>query len=119
MSSPSKKLLEHKGFLELLSICKPKQRKANIETAESEQIRAICECILNVLNENVSLSSHQLPKLRPYKKVLKDLVDKRIDIKKKKRLLKLKGGFLPFILGPILSVLGGIAGRAVGKAAGL
>jgi len=51
--------------------------------------------------------------------VLEDLVDKRVGIKKKKRLLKLKGGFLPFVLGPILSVLGGLAGRAIGKAAGL
>ena len=117
--TPSEKVLKHKGSLELLSKCKPKQRKANIETAEKEQIRAICECILNVLNENVPLPPHQLPKLRPYKKVLEDLADKRVGIKKKRKLLKLKGGFLPFVLGPILSVLGGLAGRAIGKAAGL
>jgi len=119
MPAPSPKVLKHKAFLELISKCKPKQRKVNIETADKEQICAICECVLNILNENVTLSAHQLPKLRPYKKVLQDLVNKKVGIQKKRRLLKLKGGFLPFILGPILSVLGGLAGRAIGKAAGL
>lgn len=100
-------------------MCKPKQRAALIEASDNDLIRTICECVMNVFNCNVKIPSHQLKRFRRYKNTLRQLCAKSVGINRKRQLLKQQGGFLPFLLPPLLSLIGGLAGRAIGKAVGL
>lgn len=106
-------------MLQLLSKCTPKQRRALIDAADDDLVKTICECAINVFNSNIPLPQRQLNKFKRYKKVLRQLCTKCVSLKTKKNLLKQRGGFLPFLIPPILSLIGGLAGRAIGKAAGL
>ena len=92
-------------MLNALESAKPRQRRALIATAENELIHKICELVLNVLNGNVALSESETSKLKRYKKVLRQLIDKRVKVRQKRQLLVQKGGFLSAIIGPALAEL--------------
>lgn len=115
----SKKVMKNLDILKVISKCKDKQRKVLIEHADADLIHALAECCLNIINSNVPLTRTQKKKLKRYRKRLHDISSSKVKINKKKKILKQKGGFLPLVIGPILSLLGGLAGRAIGKAAGL
>ena len=57
----------------------------------------LCECGKNILKGNVPLTPRQLRALRPYKNHLRDLVCKKVSIKKKKIILQ-KVGFVGALL---------------------
>ena len=92
-------------FLKVLCKATPKQRKGIIEGANNELIKAICECALNCLKGNVSLSSGQKQKLARHKGKLRSLSNKKYPVAKKKVILAQKGGFLNLLIEPILSGL--------------
>ena len=104
----SKKVEKNIEYLKILSKCNNKMRKSIIENADKELISTICECILNCINGNINLDTETKIKLNRHKNVLRNLlVKKKISVKKKKHLLKQKGGaFLPLLLS---SVIGGLA----------
>lgn len=98
-----------------------RQRIAILKSADNSIIRCICECALNVLRGVVSFPSSKVKKLTKYKNVIRKLVQEKREQeavgkirKKKKKInwgLKKKfivqngGGFLPYLLTPILEVL--------------
>ena len=81
-------------FLKVLCKSSHKQRHGIIEGTNSELIKAICECALNCLKENVSLTHDQKQKLNRHKQKLRSLADKKCSIARKKEFLVQKGGFL-------------------------
>ena len=108
----AKKSLGPRVVLVLRTLChlNKNQRRALLKTADKNIVRGICECALNILHGVVSLSKQQKSKLKKYKNVLRKLVDVRKKSRKswklKKRLIVQKGeGFLPYILGPLISTL--------------
>lgn len=108
----AKKSLGPRVVLVLRTLChlNKSQRKALLKTADKNIVRGICECILNILHGVVNLSKQKKSKLKKYKKVLQKLIDVRKKSKKswksKKRLIVQKGeGFVPYLLGPLLSTL--------------
>jgi hypothetical protein len=113
------KILRQVDNLKFLSIAKPKHRSHAIDNASPDLINAICECVYNVLKMNLPLPAAQLEKLKRHKKTFCILSDKKVKIKDKKKLLKLRGGFLPFIIPAVLSLVASLAGKAIGTAAGL
>ena len=56
---------------------------------------------------NVPLNTSQKKKLGTKKNILRQIALKKTSIKKKQRLIQ-SGGFLGALLGPIISVLGGL-----------
>ncbi len=103
------KALKHKDYLTLLSKAKKsKRRKLLIDLADCDEIRAISECIANVLTGNVRLKSAHKKKLERHKQVLRSLISKSSSTKKKKQLLQQKGGFLPALLPLALSAVSSI-----------
>ena len=99
------KIKKHGPILNWVSKTNPKQAKAFIKTADKGFIDALCECCLNVLHGNIPLSNKQKKKLKKHKTTLRQLVNKKISITRKKALLQ-KGGSL----GGIISSLGGLLG---------
>ena len=101
----SKRIKDQLDFLKVLSKATPKQRRAVLEGANKDLINAICECALNCLKGNVQLTPLQKKKLTRHKQTLRSLANKKYPLAKKKKVLVQNGGFLGFLLKPILGSL--------------
>ena len=87
-------------------------RKQMIQSASKEVIDTVCECCLNVLKGTIPLSPHQKKCLGKHRHLLRQMVQKKIPVRQKKKMLVQRGGFLlPMLLG---NVLKGIAGPMLG-----
>ena len=72
-------------FLKVLSKCSAKQRKAILQTADNQLLKALCECILNVLKETVPISLSEKQKLSRHKNTLITLAVKKVPFHQKKK----------------------------------
>jgi hypothetical protein len=80
--------------------------RALLSKANQKQIKSLCECILNVVNGNIPITSHHVKNLKPYQNTIYKVVSKRVPIKSKKKLLVQKGsGFVPVIATIVGSLL--------------
>lgn len=111
----SNRVLKNINFLKYLCTCNPKQRKASITLADPDAILALVECCINVLCGNVKLTDGQKKRLRKHRTVLRRIC-RKIPISKRKHILVQKGGFLPFLLAPLLSLVSSVAGAAISRA---
>lgn len=98
-------------YLKYLKKAKKNQRNSLLKTAHKDLILCICDCALNVLRGNVRLSTKTKKALCRHRAALRALAENRRGIEKKRKLLVQKGGFLPFLLAPILSAAGGFLGN--------
>ena len=74
-----------------------------------ELVYCLCECALNVLQGNVKLQNKEKNHLKKYKRQLRDLSNKKIALRtKRKLLLKQKGGWVSALIAPVLSTLAGL-----------
>lgn len=106
--------MRHVHLLHVLSNATPQQRKAILRSASIDQIKSICEICKNLLSGNIR--SVNPKKLISYKKIIRKLADKKIPISSKRKLITNQtGGFLPLILPAVISLLSGIAGKAISK----
>ena len=92
------------GYLDLLSRCNEKYRKAIISNADKGLITALCECVYNVLQGNIKVDEKTLQILHKYRLAIRKLCKKSC-LKKKKKILVQKGGFLQYLLPLVLSTL--------------
>jgi hypothetical protein len=88
----------------------PKLRKAIISNCNKDLQNSISECILNVLKGNIKLSdcSKQTSK---HKSRLPSLVDNRLPLSAKKRIIIQRGGFLLPLLTAVLTTLASLIFR--------
>lgn len=107
-----KSILERRDYLSLLARSRSKKRRnALIEIAETAEIRALAEILVNTLHGNLPLTEAQYKRIRKYKGVLRKLAGKRHSVRQQKNILKQKGGFLgaliPIAMTAISSLLKG------------
>lgn len=107
------KVLSNQEFLRYLCNCKSKQQKLIIKNATKDQINAICEIILNILNGNLKINELQFKKFSSKKSVLRQIVNKN-SLKKKKYLIQ-KGGFLQLLIPSIISGLATVVASIINK----
>jgi len=100
-----KHLRSHYHALHVLKDAVPKLRKAIVLNGDKRLVNSICECVLNVLNGNVDLSSCVKRKLSKHKNVLRKVVDKRFPLSGKKKAIAQRGGFLLPLLSAVLPAL--------------
>lgn len=93
------------SFLRLLQTTDKKQRIALIKTANTKQIRALCEIVLNVFKGIVPLSDYNIKKLVPFKRAIHFLVSKAVRINKKKSHLLRLQSILPVLLKAALVII--------------
>ncbi len=105
------RLKRNLDFLRVLKKANPKQCKAIIQDGNKDLILCLCEVIDNILLGTIKLSPKQKKELCKYKKVLRQLVDKKVAITTKRKLFVQKGGFLPAILGPVLGLAATLFGE--------
>lgn len=107
-----KRLRSHKHTLQVLKNANPKLRKAILESGDDELIKTIIECVINTLNGNHKISTQVKQKLCKYKNCFRKLIQPKISLKKKRKIIIQKGGFLLPLLGSILSgVIGSLINR--------
>ena len=111
-----KKVKTHIHCLRALCHLKPKQVKGVIENSDNDLIKCLIECAYNVAHGVVPVSPKTLSKLKKHKSKIRKIIDKGTKLKKKKKLLVQSGGFLPLLLAPIVSLVGGLVGEAIGGA---
>jgi hypothetical protein len=100
------RLVKHWDMLSVLSKAPPPMRKQMIQTASKDVIDTVCECCLNVLKGTIPLSPHQKKCLAKHRHVLRQMVQKKIPIRQKKKMLVQRGGIaiLP-LLAPLLGTI--------------
>ena len=112
----SARLKRNWDLLKVLKAASPSQRKAILLTSNDDLILAICEIVDNVLRGTVKLSSHQKNKLKQYKKAMRYTAAHNVSKKNKRKVLATqRGGFLPLILAPALTLVAGLLGEVIGK----
>lgn len=99
--------VHHFDFLRLLgkNAKRRKNRRALLELANRAQLRAITECIDNILAKNVPITGAQLKRLSRHKSVLRRVANERLAPHDQKRILIQSGGFLGSIIPIALSAL--------------
>ena len=101
-----KRVKSNKNFLHSYLDSNTKTRKDLIRKAKSEQIRCLCELILNVLNANVPTDTSTLEKLKKHKSSIKKVVFAKGPLKTRQKILVQRGGsFLPLIISTVLGAL--------------
>jgi hypothetical protein len=103
-----KKIKSNFNTLQLLKDAKPKLRKAIIANCTPELLKCICECVVNVLKGNLTLSSCAKRKLQKHKGQRRKVADKSVSPAKKKRIIVQKGGFIGPLLAAVLQTLASI-----------
>ena len=63
------------------------KRQELLQHANADQINAVSELVLNLLKNKIPVTPPILAKLRPYKKVLRDLGRRRHSVKKRRQWL--------------------------------
>ena len=101
-------------MLYVLKNSKSKLRKSILKEATPELIKTLCEICTNTLQGNIEIPQKSKNHLKKYKRTLRQLSLTKANLPPKRKLLIQKGGFLPVLLGTILSgVLGQIIEKAV------
>jgi len=104
----SKRLHRHVNLLKALHKAKSVTRRKLLKKhCDGDFVCCITECVRNLLKGNIPLSLAQKKKLSAKKNILRQLALKKTSLRKKQKLIQ-SGGFLGALLGPIISVLGGL-----------
>ena len=105
--NPIKNQMDVFNFL-ISKYCTRANQNDIIRRAKPELINKIVECVLNILNGKVKITDSDFQKLKPYKNLFRKLLEKKIKISNKKKLIIQRGGFLQIILPAIISAVGTI-----------
>lgn len=81
----------------------PKLRSAIIKNSNNELIKALSEISLNMLRGNIDHTQAIRQKLKKYKSKIRCLPRSKGSVKANRNILVQQGGFLPVLLGSILS----------------
>lgn len=100
-------------MLHVLKNSKTKLRNNILKEADPELIKTICEICMNILNGNIKIPVKCKDVLKKYKRTLRQISLTKANLNSKRKLLIQRGGFLPIVLGTILS---GIVGQIIEKA---
>ena len=109
----SKLVRKHVDFLHLLCHCSPKKRKTLLVAADKDLMKCLYEIALNVCEGRVPLSSKQVVRLKKAKKYIRFLADKNRSLESKRKMLIQRGGFLPALIAPLASLVGGLISGAL------
>jgi hypothetical protein len=102
----SARLKKNLPLLQKLFKSKPAKRSEILKEGDSELLKCLCECALNLLNANIPLNKRQVSTLEKHKTLLRLLANRKVSLKSKKsKLLRQGGAFILALLRPILSAV--------------
>lgn len=112
-----RRIREHADYLSLMHKHgkNPGERKKLINLANKGEVEACCELYLNAIKGNFDVTPALAKSLERHKKNCAHLLNHKVPIAKKKRILAGQtGGFLPLIAGALLPLVGSLAKGVVG-----
>lgn len=108
--------MANRHMLYVLQKASPKLRKNILQNVNIETIKTLCEISINTLNGNNPICKQYANKLKNYKTPLRMLACPKRTLKSKRNILVQTGGFLPALLGSLLTgVIGSLIEKYVGK----
>lgn len=112
MPKKLRRLKKHKHMLYILRDAKPKLRKAILKNVDEDFIKTLHEIAHNTLNKNNPINAKQKEVLQRYKTSIRKLACPKRSLTQKRKLMVQSGGFLPVLIGTILSgIIGNIIER--------
>jgi hypothetical protein len=100
------KAQQHLDVLQTLAKSKGHNRQLLLQDCPNAVIKTICECVLNVIKGNASVTRSQKSKLSYHKEELRKLAKKRVPMYLKRQILVQKGnGFLSILLPAAISLI--------------
>lgn len=107
-----KRLVKNQYILRLLKNPNKKIRNSILKSCDDDVIKTLVEIAINTLNGNNKISKKNLKFLKKHKNVIRCLISTKSSLKAKRRILLQRGGFLPVLIGTVLS---GIIGKLIGN----
>ena len=104
------KTKDHWDFLMYLRSISPRRQKYLIKMADRPILEAFSEIALNLIKKNISLTSDQINRLRPFEENIYQLSLKRHSVVKKKKILTQTGGFLSVLVSTLVPLIGALIG---------
>lgn len=99
-------VIKNLPVLKTLATAPPKLRRMILENGNLQLVKAIVECIENVLKGNITLEEPSLKKLKKHKNALRAVSKTPNKLSQKKKVIIQRGGaFLPALLLPVITVL--------------
>lgn len=99
-------------MLSVLKTASPALRKAILQKASPSTLLALSEICLNTINGNNRLCPKSKKILQRYKKQMRMLSESKLPLHSRRKILIQSGGFLPVLIGTVLS---GLIGTLVEK----
>lgn len=96
----------------ILKNAKPKLRNAIVKNADDDLIKTLHEIAHNTLHKNNPINVKQKKILKRYKTPIRSLACPKRSLSQKRKLIIQSGGFLPALLGTVLS---GLIGSIIDK----
>ena len=93
--------IDQRELLKILHKTHPNTRKKLLSIFPKEMMQLLSECALNILKGTVVLKKSQKEKLRPHRRKLHTLANKKGNKQAREKIVQ-TGGFLGALLGPIL-----------------
>ena len=107
-------LIEYLDIFRILSDPKSKYAQIILKHADKKLVNNLCELTYNILLNNINISEYDRKELFKSKLIIKKLLSK-INLKRKRKILSQKGGFLQYILPAVITSLGSIISSAIDK----
>jgi hypothetical protein len=102
----SARLRKYLPLIEKIVKAKPAKRLEILREGDSDFLKCLCECAINLLNANVPVDQRQISNLEKHKTLLRILANRKVSLKtKKNKLLRQGGKILLALLRPILQAL--------------
>lgn len=98
-----KRLMANRHLLYTLKDSNGLLQKQIIRHSKPELVKSICEICVNTLNGNLKLSKMKMKKLKRYKKEIRIMAQPKVSLLRKKKVLVQTGGFLPLLIGALIS----------------
>lgn len=93
------------AILKIVLNAKPELRNALLKHADKHLVCTLCECVLNILEGNITLDDKQKKKYCKHKTFLRNIVKKTGNWKAKRKLIQKGGNFLIPLLLPVIGAL--------------
>ena len=103
MTKKVSRIEDSKHILNAVCHSKGKTRRKLLEILDNKTIKAICDCCLNIVRGHFEITPEEKEKLRTHQKILLTLINKKISLKEKRKLIQKGGGFLLPLLAPVLA----------------
>ena len=80
--------------------------KRIIDEGEMELVHCICDCVHNILQDNIPMNDEEKERLRPHRHCMRKLADEKTSDRERKRIIQ-DGRFL----GSLIPILVGLVGK--------